>query len=205
MKRTVWAIGLTIGTALMTVAVAAPAEAAIIGFDPLKGDQNLESYTGYVEVGFTITPLSGTWQQGQIFGNPTPSILGGLIGNPEPGVLSILFNRDQNFFFRSVDLSSNNAPGSIYRFQGFLDGLSVFDSFGIINVTNQFQRYANPASSIEIDELQISLDPGQNSSSFNVDNIHVEPIPTPGLLPGLIGIGIATLRKNKEQGCADRT
>jgi len=203
MKQTISVIGLATGTVLMTVASVTPVEAAIIGFDPLGGD-NLDPYTGHVEDGFTITPLSGTWQQGQIFGNPTPSILGGLIGDPDPGILSILFNRDQNFFFRSVDLSSNNAPGSIYRLQGFLDGISVFDSSGIINVTNQFQRYGNAANALEIDELRIAVTPGPDVSSFNVDNINVVPIPTPALLPGLIGLGVAALRKNTEQDSVDQ-
>ncbi|NJL47397.1 MAG: PTPA-CTERM sorting domain-containing protein [Leptolyngbyaceae cyanobacterium SM2_5_2] len=198
MATTLSAIGLATATALVTVAATAPAEAAIIGFDPLGG-LNLAPYTGHVEDGFTISTLNGAWQQGQIFGDPTPSILGGPIGVPEPGVLSIIFNGNRNFFFRSVELSSNNTAGSQYRFQGFFKGSSAFDSIGSIGIKNQFQRFDNAASGIAIDELRISVTPGLNVSSFNVDNIDVAPIPTPALLPGLIGMGVAALRKRQEQ------
>jgi len=203
MKQTVSATGLATGTVLMTVVSVTPVKAAIIGFDPLSSP-NLAPYTGHVEDGFTITPLSGTWQQGQIFGDPTPSILGGPIGNSEPGILSIILNGNKNFFFNSVELSSNNTAGSQYRFQGFLKGGSVFDSIGSIGIENQFQRFDNAPSDIAIDELRISVTPGLKVSSFNVDNIDVAPIPTPALLPGLIGIGVAALRKKREQDSVDQ-
>lgn len=51
--------------------------ASVITFNSLSGG-NLDPFTGTTEGNFTVTPTKGNWFVGQVFGNPTPSILAGL-------------------------------------------------------------------------------------------------------------------------------
>jgi hypothetical protein len=44
------------------------------------------------------------------------------------------------------------------------------------------------------------------NSTLSVDNVvgNITPIPTPALLPGLIGMGIATLRKKNQEEAVEQ-
>ncbi|QYO63326.1 PTPA-CTERM sorting domain-containing protein [Leptolyngbya sp. 7M] len=44
-----------------------------------------------------------------------------------------------------------------------------------------------------------SLIPGAVSSGLFLSNGNITPIPTPALLPGLIGMGLAALRKKNQE------
>lgn len=186
---------------------AAPAKAAVIGFDSLNG-ANETPYAGSTEAGFTVTPTAGQFFQAQFFGNPVPSIFGGPNNSPVPGTIRVASSSNALFFFNSVDLSSNGSIGSSsqYSFTGSLGGAPQYGLFGTLPSLNSFTTIAGFFSSTAIDELFISLTPDSGTISFNIDNINVDaaPIPTPALLPGLLGMGIAAMRKRKceqaEQG-----
>ncbi|MBD2112376.1 MULTISPECIES: PTPA-CTERM sorting domain-containing protein [Cyanophyceae] len=79
--------------------------------------------------------------------------------------------------------------------------LSVFrlvktNSDWMANVEGQFQDTALPAFG-EFDPLNdVDFVKASNGSSYSFD---IEEVPTPALLPGLIGLGVAALRRKNEE------
>jgi hypothetical protein len=63
----------------------------------------------YTEGGFTVATTLGQFFQGQIFGNPIPSLFAGPAqGGPADDALDIIRNGGGSFNFASVDLAANN-------------------------------------------------------------------------------------------------
>jgi hypothetical protein len=81
------------------------ARGAVITFSPLPGPTDAP-YGGHTEVGFTATPISGSWFQALLYGNPVPSIYDGPTGSPDTAALQVT-DSPLPFTFSSVDYSSN--------------------------------------------------------------------------------------------------
>jgi hypothetical protein len=123
----------TLGTIILaggTLASAA-ASATTITFSGLAG-ANGDPVATYTEGGFTVTTTVGQFFQGQLFGNPPPSLFAGPIGGgPRNDSLDVtdgggLFN------FASVDLAANNEDMN-FTFTGFLGGVQQYAVNGVEN------------------------------------------------------------------------
>jgi hypothetical protein len=177
---------MTAALALLTIPGAV--QAYTITFSNLAG-ANEDSYTGSTEGGFAIAPTGGTWLQGQIYGNPVPSILAGPIGSPTNSTIQITGG---SFIFASLDFSSNNG-GSTYDIQGFVGASMVYDLTG--NLTGSFPPFSFHSllgSGTVVDRLSIEVLPGAGTTSINLDNIVVNAPDSGGSLM-LLGIGLAGL------------
>jgi hypothetical protein len=177
-------------------AAANPAKASLITFNNLGG-ANEDPYTGHTEGNFTVTPTGGSWFQGQIFGNPTPSIFAGPVGSPSVSSIRVEETSNGIFTFGGVDLTSNGAPGTSYTIQGFLNSTLVLSQTVTINSVNTFETIASSDTSMLLDELTITGTPGSNVTSFNIDNIEVSEsnasaAPEPATLT-LLGTGVLSL------------
>ncbi|WP_373527044.1 PEP-CTERM sorting domain-containing protein [Nostoc sp.] len=176
------------------------ANASIISFSSLSGN-NFDSFTGTTEGNFTVTPTEGDWFEGQVFGNPTPSIFTIPISQLTTSSINVTENTNKLFTFASVDLTSNAARGGEFSIQGFLNSQLVLSTTGTIDLNNSFTTILSTDSQQILDSLQIILTPALEVSSLNVDNINVTTaVPEPsnsGLLFGLGILSTLALRRKK--------
>ncbi|MBE9112161.1 PTPA-CTERM sorting domain-containing protein [Nodosilinea sp. LEGE 07298] len=167
--------------------------------------------SSYTENGVTYSG-SGGFVQGSVSGqfaappsqlpeynntNNTYLTLGGI---NEPGPVSITLPGLSNYFglyWGSVDA---------YNFiEFFKKGVSVgiFNGNQVINGANGDQqvngaRYVNFTSSSSSDYFD-SIVLRSTSAAFESDNHAFREVPTPALLPGLIGLGVAALRRKQDE------
>ncbi|QLE52931.1 hypothetical protein FD724_33760 (plasmid) [Nostoc sp. C057] len=174
--------------------------ASVITFNSLSGG-NLDPFTGTTEGNFTVTPTKGNWFVGQVFGNPTPSILAGPISQPTTSSVNVTENTTRLFTFDSVDLTSNAKGGSEFSVQGFLNNGLVLSTIGKIDLNNSFTTILSPDSRQILDLLRITITPAPEVSSLNLDNINVTTaVPEPSNLDfflGLATVGALALLKKK--------
>ncbi|WP_108810798.1 PEPxxWA-CTERM sorting domain-containing protein [Sphingorhabdus sp. Alg231-15] len=178
--------------AVAAMALAAPAQAAVISFDDLGGS-NGDVFTGpYMEDGFTVDTAGGDVFEGHIFGNPAPSlVVGSVFGGGSFGVVRVVGGI---FNFNSFDFVSQGAAGD-YQVNGFLGGNSVFSLNGSLSPSG-FTTIAGVGGNI--DELDFILT--ANGTSVNLDNIDVSTaVPEPAtwafMILGFGAIGGALRRR----------
>lgn len=105
-------------------------KAAVIDFDTLPGN-NGDSFTSYVESGFTVSAALGNPKVATLSGNPEPGIFFDLRTLPSSSI-DVSYG-GQEFIFTSVDLRSGatSATASInYSISGFLGSMQVFTQTG---------------------------------------------------------------------------
>ncbi|MEA5448626.1 PTPA-CTERM sorting domain-containing protein [Leptolyngbya sp. CCNP1308] len=167
--------------------------------------------SSYTENGVTYSG-SGSFVQGGVSGqfaapptqlpdydnaNNTYLTLG---GTAEPGPVTITLPGLSNYFglyWASVDA---------YNFiEFFKEGVSVgiFDGNDVIGGANGDQqvggaRYVNFTSSSALNYFD-SIKLTSTSAAFESDNHAFREVPTPALLPGLIGLGVAALRRKQNE------
>ena len=84
----------------------AVASATTITFSGLTGANGTPVAT-YTEGGFTVTTTLGQFFQGQVFGNPIPSLFAGPAqGGPANDTLDVTRNGGGSFNFATVDLAA---------------------------------------------------------------------------------------------------
>jgi len=176
LKRCISVRWLAVAAFLMTLTVSV-GRADVVTFSGLAG-ANGSGFTTYTEGTFTVTPTLGSWFQGQIYGNPTPSIFDGPAFSP--GNATIMVTDSAGLFtFGAVDYSSNNGA-STFDIMGFLGGVLQFDqSGGLVASLPPFFGFTTLASgfSNSIDTLFIKVLPGAGVTSINLDNINVTTVP----------------------------
>ena len=167
-----------ISLALAGTCLAMPmtAQAAIISFDDLAGD-NGTVFSSYSEDGFLISATGGEIFNGKSFGNPTPSLVVGSVfqGGPS-GSFNVTLSSGGMFSFDGFDLIGNNGLAD-YTVQGFSGASSIFSFSG--SQGNGFATIGGSAGAI--DRLSFSLT--ANGTSLNIDNLNVSAIPGNGGVP----------------------
>ncbi len=177
--------------AIAALFISAPVavHAQTISFSGLAGS-NGSAFSSYNESGFNVLSLSGTWNQAQAFGNPTPSIFSSSTS------ASITVTRIGGGSFEFLGFALGNAGFSPFSFSflGLANGASVFSSGTLAGQsTNGFVTQNNSDASL-IDELQITVNKGQ-TTSYNIDNIQLSTtttVPEPSTV-ALLGLGLASL------------
>ncbi len=181
MKRSVWMV-----TALGLL-LAGQGKADLITFSGLTNPNLTPFATPYTEGLFTVIPTSGTWYEGQVFGNPVPSLVGTVTSTVEvTRIPSGLFT------FSQVDLADALSGGDTYVVEGLLGGSPVFSASGTLPAG--FTTVLSPDPGALIDTLRITEH--QVSGSFNIDNINVTPAQSPNAIPepsSLVLFGIAAV------------
>ena len=176
--------------------LAGPAGAFPISFGALSG-ANGDIFSLILEDSYTVTSTQGTWQEGHLSGNPTPSIFSSSVvsqievaGGPDFFLLS--FETDD----ASIGVGTSTAS---YSVEGFLDGVSVLLGGGA--VSPQYETNLSPDAGQLLDRLLITFARG-SAFSYNIDNIEIEPIPEPYtallLMAGLLGL--VSYRRGRVRG-----
>ena len=136
--------------------------------------------------------LNGTPTVNSLFLNPTGTTASGkssfnavVDGNAAPTFISGLKLADNTSI--TVDLLSGSFEGTVtsltsYDLGGTFNGL-VKDLNGQVVASGSFTADFNP-------------------NNFSLSTIGVQTVPTPALLPGLIGMGVAAVRKRKQKELA---
>jgi hypothetical protein len=187
------------------------ATAQTIRFDGLPGGVQ-PPYTGHTEAGFVVTPI-GSWQVGNAFGNPVPSIFARQSNGPVANAIVISREGGGLFNFLSVDLSSNQAPGTTYQFIGRADIVhSFFSQVGVLDDPNPFtfNTIFNDRPDTPIEFLTIWMTHGPNVDTYNLDNVVLRAVGAPFVTPepgavALLGTGLAlvagaTVRRRRRGG-----
>ena len=165
------------------------ASATTITFSGLSG-ANGAVLAPYAEGGFTVTPTVGTWFEGQLFGNPVPSIFSGpFFGSPATDAIMVT-DGGQRFTFSALDLAANNGNVN-FTFTGTLLGAPVFNVTGTeLESTAVFETEPSGVSSDVIDTLVITTN--ILGTSTNIDNIVVTTAAEPTTL-GVLATGLTLL------------
>jgi hypothetical protein len=183
MKR--WAL---LASLFLTIGVRA-ASAVVITFSGLPGPNFTPFVNPYVESAFTVTPTVGSWFQGLQFGNPVPSIF----STSDTATVDVTQNGVGLFRFSSVDLADADSGGPGYTLQGFLLGVPVFSTSGG-PLSFGFATIPSPNSVATIDLLRITM-VRNTTSSYNVDNINVTPVPEPAVTLPAVALSCLGLRR----------
>jgi hypothetical protein len=190
------------GVILASQLLTSAASAIAITFSGLTG-ANGTLVPMYIEAGFTVTTTLGQFFQGQVFGNPPPSLFAGPAqGGPANDALEITRIGRGLFNFASVDLAANNGNVN-FTLTGFLGGIQQYVFTGVEPGRPPgpfgFDTITNPDAAIAIDDAMIALD--ILGTMGNVDNIIVNAVATSepaGILSlggALISLGVWRRRK----------
>ena len=180
MRRASHLLPITAIVLMLGVTTLASASATTVTFSGLTGANGTPVAT-YTEGGFTVTSTLGQFFQGQLFGNPIPSLFAGpLLGGPVNDALDVTRNGGGAFNLASVDLAANNGNVN-FTFTGLLGGIQQYVFNGVEPGRPPgpfgFDTIINPDANIAIDDVRIALD--ILGTSGNVDNIVVNAIATP--------------------------
>jgi hypothetical protein len=179
--------------AAASVLVATASQAAVIDFDALSGN-NGDVFTGpYAEDGYSVAVVGGQVFEGQVFGNPQPSlVVGSVFGGGDNGAIEATGGL---FTLASFDLSAQNGDGN-YLIEGFLGASNIY-SFG---GSTGFGFTTIGGNSSVVDRVRFSLN--ATGTSINIDNIvlNASAVPEPAtwafMIAGFGMVGWSMRRAN---------
>lgn len=197
----------TVAIALFAAVSASPAQALIVGGNP--------NYSPLDSLPTTLT-VAGEFNNGDLTGGFT-SVSNILVNsvNIKAGSLTPGFNASYD---ATPNFLSNFTYGGVDAVLNLLAGDRVFHTFFTVSPftstsTVDFELIGEIRSAVNGQLLGTAVggfSAGKSfrggspvSSNFSLD-ISATPIPTPALLPGLIGLGVSVLRKRKKETAATR-
>ena len=151
----------------------ASAETITFSGQPISGGPPFVSDT---EGSFTVTPFTGVFSVGDLFGDPVPD----LYLFQSTATIQVTLTDGGDFTFSSIDLASFPVSDGSYQLVGLLNNIQQFSAGGPLPGTGTFLNYNPGVSSDLIDSLRITL-----TSPFaesDLDNIVANPIPEPSSL-----------------------
>ncbi|MEB3295389.1 MAG: PTPA-CTERM sorting domain-containing protein [Synechococcales bacterium] len=91
----------------------------------------------------------------------------------------------------AFDLFDNDSDYAFFVFNGVREIFANADGAG----NRSFTATTAGLFSLGLVDIGDTLGP----STLNLQNVQITPIPTPALLPGLVGLGVTTLRRRRQQ------
>jgi hypothetical protein len=224
--RNTFRLGLTAGAAVVALATAgiAPAQAFMITsggtLDGINGQKS--SVGGVTNVTFDIPfPLSTTYTNSGISAPPITSnlVTGSLVnqyltptgdetryltlGGDKPGPVDIVLSSLNNYF--GLYWGSIDAYNTVAFYKGSFTAANLVGSFagdalGISGITangtqSSYINFDSEGASQYFDRIRLT----STQAAFESDNHAFRAVPTPALLPGLVGIGVSLWRKRRQQ------
>lgn len=210
-------LSLVLGISLVTISTTKEANAFVIGKGDFSGSEiviDFNSIDAFEGITNQFTGQGVTFSGSPFLGDPFPgSTINGTmnavnfsdfgdINNPITAIFSTTINRV------GMDIGGTVGGTANFTIQAF-NGLNLVESQNFTALFSNVLPGGNISSvfaAFEVasgfDSIQISRIDGNLSLSlddFRFESSSPEPIPTPALLPGLIGMGVAALRKRKQE------
>lgn len=182
------------------------------GFEGLPSTVSYNGISGYVEGGVKVEQVNGR-PNGIWTTFLPPGLQGNRAWHPNGGDYGYTkITRADGSDFVNVGLLRSHgwADPNTYVYQLLKNGVSIFS--GTLFGDSHFGEYLG-FSGGGFNEIRLGNysghNPGQTLSGLNglvIDSIELsgsaQPIPTPALLPGLIGLGVSVLKQRKLQAIA---
>lgn len=146
------------------------------------GDVTISTESGLVEV----LPENSTANQSIVIGR----------GRSTQGAVRFSFNNIQRYFRFEW---GNGRNGNTIEFFAGLDSVGLFntDNIGLNdNSSTTFVDFFADSTTDVWDSVLLS--DTNTSGTFRLDNVSYSNVPTPALLPGLLGMGAVALRKRRQ-------
>jgi hypothetical protein len=221
--RNTFRLGLTAGAAVVALATAgiAPAQAFMItsGGTAVANAGQKSSVGGVTNVTFDAgLPLSPTYTNS---GSPATSnlVINSLVnqyltptddetryltlGGDKPGPVDIVLSSLNNYF--GLYWGSIDAYNTVAFYKGSFTAANLVGSFagdalGISGITangtqSSYINFDSEGASQYFDRIRLT----STQAAFESDNHAFRAVPTPALLPGLVGIGVSLWRKRRQQ------
>jgi hypothetical protein len=180
---------LAASTVIFASTVVSPAQAATV-----TGTLNIDQTTGVNSVTSSGIDFNNTPNFFSVSSSSTDTFAG--FSGSGVTISDLPFSFSSPFDFIKV------AAGPTFRITGLSD--SVFTSTPSGNVNSFFATvrgnfvFGGDSTPVTDDSFLVST--RFTNGSFTDISIEAAPVPTPALLPGLVGMGIAALRKRKSDG-----
>jgi hypothetical protein len=137
----------------------------------------------------------------QIQGSGSNRSLAIIGNNANPGSVTFTFSNQLNFFgFQWINGNAGGLGNKVVQF--FNEGVQIGSNFTLTPPGTQryYNFFVQPIAGNTYDffnEVRL-IDPAGSGGNFRIDNVAFKEIPTPALLPGLVGLGMAAIRQRKK-------
>jgi hypothetical protein len=175
--------------AVVLVLASGAADAAVVTFSGLSGQNGDPFVSPYNEAGLRVTTSSGVWQEAHQFGNPDPDIF----SQSATAAIDVTNPGSAIFRFASVDLADALDGSATYTIETFLAGNPVY-SFSGGPLPNAFVTVnsTNPLATVDLVRITMIRN---STSSYNIDNITTTAVPEPASVGLLMAIPLLLRRR----------
>lgn len=184
-----------VGAACFSITMSKPAQAVTVTFDDLPNTSESQIQNGYGGLNWNnFYYLTGTNSPGSGYQNGTVSP--GNVAYNAWGTPAAFSSMNGAFTLNSAYLTAAWTEGQQFTVEGLLNGTQLFSQLVTLSKNTPTLFNFNWSG---IDTVRFSA---FNSTDWvALDNLTynepITPVPTPALLPGLIGLGVGVLRKRK--------